>query len=88
MAIKQAFNPKIDAWVKYKFTKKTGFRVLDVKQREPKKPFRGIPINKKKWGDIMKEKNPIKIDMETWETYERNNKKYVQSKTPCGIVKK
>jgi len=41
MPIYQAFNKKIGAWVKYKFTKK-GWKALDVKQKLPKKPFKGI----------------------------------------------
>ena len=42
MPIYQAFNKRINAWVKYKFTKKKGFTPLDIKQREPLKPFKGI----------------------------------------------
>ena len=41
--IYQAFNPKNNAWVKYSFCKDTGFRPIDVKQREPMKPFKGVP---------------------------------------------
>lgn len=41
MPIYQAYNKKIGAWVKYEFSKK-GFKPIDVKQREPKKPFKGI----------------------------------------------
>jgi len=37
----QAFNPKIKAWVKYEFGKK-GFKVLDVKEKNPLKPFAGV----------------------------------------------
>lgn len=45
--VKQAYNGRIGAWVKGKVTKnpETGgnyFKVLDVKQREPKKPFKGV----------------------------------------------
>jgi len=43
MPIRQAWNPKIKAWVKYEFTK-DGFKVTDVKEREPKTPFKGIKI--------------------------------------------
>lgn len=42
MATYQAYNGRIKAWVKYHFTKK-GIEFTDVKQREPKKPFKGIP---------------------------------------------
>jgi len=47
MPIYQAYNKKIKAWVKYDFTKK-GIRILDVKQRLPKKAFSGIPKKGKK----------------------------------------
>lgn len=46
MAILQAFNKKTKAWVKIKFTKK-GTKFLDVKQRNPTKPFKGIKKVKK-----------------------------------------
>jgi len=42
MPIFQSFNPKIKAWVKYHFVK-GGFKVLDVKEREPKVPFKHVP---------------------------------------------
>lgn len=42
MPIYQAYNKRNKAWVKYEFTNK-GWKALDVKQREPMKPFRGIP---------------------------------------------
>lgn len=45
--IKQAYNPKSKAWVKYCFDK-DGFKVLDVKQKNPKAPFKGIKIKGKK----------------------------------------
>ena len=48
MPIRQAFNGKIDAWVKYDFEKGKGFNVLDVKEREPLKPFKGVPIRGKR----------------------------------------
>ena len=38
----QAFNPKTKAWVKYKFSKETGFHPLDVKQRLQTIPFKGV----------------------------------------------
>jgi len=47
MPIYQAYNKRIGAWVKYHFTKK-GFEVTDVKQRNPKKPFKRIPIKGKR----------------------------------------
>lgn len=37
----QSYNKKIKAWVKYHFVK-DGFKVLDVKQREPEIPFKNI----------------------------------------------
>ncbi len=43
----QAYNGRINAWVKYHWTDK-GWKVKDVKQREPKKPFKGIPKRGKK----------------------------------------
>ena len=48
MPIRQAFNKKIDAWVKYDFKKGEGFHVLDVKQKNPAVPFKDTPITKKK----------------------------------------
>ena len=50
MPIYQAFNRRTNAWVKYEFGK-NGFRVLDVKQKEPNKPFKGV----KKRGQKMKD---------------------------------
>jgi len=44
MPIYQAYNPRNNSWVKYKFTKKKGFMALDVKQKEPGIPFKGIKI--------------------------------------------
>ena len=38
----QAWNPKSKAWVKYKFTDTGGFKVLDVKQKNPTVPFKGV----------------------------------------------
>jgi len=43
MPIYQAYNKNIKAWVKYKFAKGKGFKPLNVKEREPKVPFKGIP---------------------------------------------
>jgi len=48
MVIKQVFNPRIKAWVKFDFTKTTGFKALDVKQKKPRVPFKGVPIKGKK----------------------------------------
>lgn len=42
MPIYQAFNSRINSWVKYEFGK-NGFQVIDVKQKEPLKPFKHIP---------------------------------------------
>ena len=50
MPIYQAFNKRTKAWVKYHFKKGKGFEVIDVKQREPKKPFKNIKIKIKKKG--------------------------------------
>ena len=47
MPIYQAYNKKTNRWVKYHFTK-DGINFFDVKQREPKKPFKGILIKVKK----------------------------------------
>ena len=45
----QAFNKKINAWVKYEFSKK-GFKPIDVKQNEPLVPFKNIEIKgKRRW---------------------------------------
>ena len=41
MPIYQAYNKKINAWVKYELGKK-GFKALDVKQRNPKVAIKGI----------------------------------------------
>jgi len=43
MPIYQAVNKRTKAWVKYHFEKGKGFKVLDVKQREPLVPFKNIP---------------------------------------------
>tara|TARA_R100001530_G_scaffold112862_2_gene79859 strand:+ start:15987 stop:16130 length:144 start_codon:yes stop_codon:yes gene_type:complete len=47
MPILQKFNGRTKAWVKFKFTKR-GVKFLDVKQRNPRKPFKGIKIAKRK----------------------------------------
>ncbi len=41
MPIYQAYNKKINAWVKYEFSK-TSFKIIDIKQRLPDKPFKNI----------------------------------------------
>jgi len=39
----QKYNKKINAWVKYsKYGGKT--RIKNVKEREPKKRFKGVPV--------------------------------------------
>lgn len=43
MPIYQSFNGRINAWVKYEFAK-SGFKPLDVKQKEPLIPFKNTPI--------------------------------------------
>lgn len=43
MPIFQAYNKKTKAWVKYEFKNK-GIKILDVKQKDSKKKFKGIPI--------------------------------------------
>jgi len=42
MPVYQSYNKRINAWVKYEFTDK-GVKWKNVKEREPKKPFKGIP---------------------------------------------
>ncbi len=44
MPIYQAYNKRTKAWVKYKFIPGKGFIPLDVKQRQPLKPFKNIKI--------------------------------------------
>lgn len=41
MPIRQTFNPKIGAWVKYEMTDK-GAKWLDVKEKNPKEPFKNV----------------------------------------------
>lgn len=45
MPILQKFNKKTKAWVKFKITSK-GVKFLDVKQRNPTKPFKNIKKSK------------------------------------------
>lgn len=47
MPIYQAYNRRNKAWVKYKFTK-GGIKILNVKQKEPMKKFKGVPVKGKK----------------------------------------
>ena len=47
MPIYQAYNRRIKSFVKYEFDKR-GFKVIDVKQKNPIKPFSGIPIKGQK----------------------------------------
>ena len=47
MPIYQAFNKRIDAYVKYHFTEK-GFTPTDVKQVNPTVPFKNIPIRQRR----------------------------------------
>lgn len=55
MPIYQAYNRRIKAWVKYEFTKK-GFKVINVKERNPKIKFKGIPIRGQKHIKIKRRK--------------------------------
>ena len=48
MPIRQAFNGRTNRWVKFEFVKGKGFKVIDVKQRNPLVPFKNVPIVKKK----------------------------------------
>jgi|TARA_R100000093_G_scaffold70867_2_gene45023 hypothetical protein len=41
MPVRQVFNKKIGAWVKFEFTKQ-GTKFTDVKQKLPKVPFKGV----------------------------------------------
>lgn len=41
MPIRQSFNKRINAWVKYDFYNGK-FRPLNVKQRNPRVPFKGV----------------------------------------------
>jgi len=48
MPIFQAYNGRIKAWVKYDFSKGK-VRFLNVKQREPEKPFKGVKKRGKRY---------------------------------------
>ena len=39
----QSFNPRTDAWVKYKVEGGRS-KILNVKQKDPAKPFKGVKI--------------------------------------------
>ena len=45
--VKQSYNKKTGAYVKYKTTAK-GAKILNVKQSNPTVPFKNVPIAKKK----------------------------------------
>ena len=42
----QSFNPKKDAWVKYIKYKNGRTKIVNVKQKTPTKPFKGIKIKR------------------------------------------
>lgn len=44
MVIYQAYNKKTKAWVKFKSCADGKTKVLDVKQKEPRLPFKGIKL--------------------------------------------
>ena len=46
MPVYQVFNKRTGAWVKYK-TYGGKSRILNVKESEPKKKFKGVPVKKK-----------------------------------------
>jgi len=48
MKVLQSFNKKTKAWVKYKKYSNGKTVVTDVKQKEPGKKFKGVPVKKKK----------------------------------------
>lgn len=43
MPIYQSYNKKNKAWVKYELYKGTS-KIIDMKQREPQKKFKGIKV--------------------------------------------
>lgn len=45
MVIEQVFNKRTGAWVKFKVTAK-GSKILDVKEKNPRIKFKGIPVKK------------------------------------------
>ena len=44
--LRQSYNNKIDAWVKFKKVKGKPVEIVDVKTRNPIKPFKNVRINK------------------------------------------
>ena len=42
MVIRQSYNRKIKAWVKYKYEPNKKNKILNVKQADPMKPFKGV----------------------------------------------
>ena len=52
MPIYQAYNRRINSWVKYKMTKGTKGRkilkIMEVKKRESNVPFKNVPVRHKK----------------------------------------
>ena len=48
MPIYQAYNKKSKTWVKYEFDKNLGFKVVDVKEKDGWKPFKGVKIRGKR----------------------------------------
>jgi len=46
MVIYQKYNSFKKAWVVFKQTKKDGSRIMNMKTKEPTKPFNGIPIRR------------------------------------------
>lgn len=43
----QSFNNRIKAWVIFDFVKGKGFKVLNVKQRNPTVKFKGVKVSPK-----------------------------------------
>ena len=42
MPVRQSYNNRINAWVKYKYEGDKKGKILNVKEREPTKPFKGV----------------------------------------------
>ena len=40
----QAYNNRINAWVKYKLVKGKGAVIQEVKKREPQTPYADVPV--------------------------------------------
>jgi len=47
MQVFQSFNKRIKAYVKFKRLSNGRTTIMDVKEKNPSKPFKGIPINNK-----------------------------------------